>query len=263
MAINSKHLLKKYNLKSKKYFSQHFLISKNIVEKMASFSKGNVLEIGAGLGALTNEISKYAKKVIAIEKDPQLFKVLKKEYNWNNVEVICADALKIEFPSFDVCISSVPYTISSPLLFKLLKLDFEYTILLLQKEFAQKLTALDNPSRLTIMTNSYADIERIMDVNRDAFYPRPRVDSCIVKIVPNKKFEIDSFYKKVVNGIFCHKRKTVKNALIDSREIFNKEKEKIKLIAQDVPFSDLRVKELDIYKTKDISEAMKKLILKK
>ncbi|MBN1786680.1 MAG: ribosomal RNA small subunit methyltransferase A [Candidatus Methanofastidiosa archaeon] len=254
MSSDPRSLLSKYGLGAKKYFSQNFLISQRVVSKMASYAKGTVLEVGAGLGTLTDELSKNAKRVIAVEKDPNMVRILSHEYEWDNVEIIFGDILDIDIPKFDVSISSVPYSISSPLLFKLLEEEFEYLVLMLQKEFAMKLYSLENPSRLTIMSHALCDTTPIMSVPSSAFFPKPKVNSQVVRIVPNKKFDVDDFYFRVVTSILTHKKKLVRNALLDSRENFNKDKEEMKLIADNVPFGDVRGKDLDIYKLKEIAD---------
>ncbi len=260
MFNDPRRILKKYGLVSKKYLSQNFLISPKVVNKMASFAHGTVLEIGPGCGTLTDELSKLADNVIAIEKDPKLAHILEEEYAWDNVEIINADVLETTLPNFDVCISSVPYSISSPLIFKLLECKFEYLVLLLQKEFAQKLTTINKPSRLTIMANSYTDTKEVLHVPRTKFFPSPKVDSTVVQMLPNKKIVIDESYKSTVLSLFTHKRKTVRNALIDGREIFNKDKKEIKEIVATVPYADTRVMDIDVYKAKEISSFISNII---
>jgi len=253
MMVDPRSLLSKYGLRAKSYYSQNFLVSGGVIKKMASYAKGTVLEVGPGLGTLTNELSKISDKVIAIEKDPNMVRVLSQEYDWENVEVIFADVLDMEIPKFDVCISSVPYSISSPLLFDLIELDYEYLILMLQKEFADKLYTNEKPSRLTMMSQAYCDTYPIMNVPPKAFFPRPKVNSKIVRILPSKKFEVDEYYCKVVTSLMTHKRKTVKNALVDSRESFNKDKDEMRMLANNVPYREMRGNDMDIYKLKEIS----------
>ncbi|HOP08665.1 MAG TPA: 16S rRNA (adenine(1518)-N(6)/adenine(1519)-N(6))-dimethyltransferase RsmA [Candidatus Methanofastidiosa archaeon] len=254
MTIDPRSLLSRYGLRAKSYYSQNFLVSGQVIQKMASYAKGTVLEVGPGLGTLTEELAKNAENVIAIEKDPNMVRVLTQEHDWDNVEIIYADVLEMEVPRFDVCISSVPYSISSPLLFKLLGLEYEYLVLMLQKEFAEKLYSSENPSRLTMMSQALCDTTPVMKVPPKAFFPRPKVNSMIVRIVPNRKFTVDEAYSTVVTSLMTHKKKIVRNALIDSRESFNKDKEEMRVVAEDVPYRNVRGKDLDIYKMKEITD---------
>ncbi|MCK4310938.1 MAG: methyltransferase domain-containing protein, partial [Methanomicrobia archaeon] len=178
------YLLKKYNLAPLNILSQNFLLCEDVMEMMAGYAKKTTLEIGPGLGFLTEKISKKADKVIAVEKDRGMIKVLNNEYNFKNVEIHHEDFLKTDF-SFDCCVSSIPYSISSKIIFKLLEKDHEYSVLLLQKEYTEKMIQMK--SRLGIMINALADIEIIDSVNRKCFYPSPKVDSLIVKLTPNRK----------------------------------------------------------------------------
>lgn len=246
-------LLSRYGADAKKYYSQNFLVSEKVVNTMSSFACGTVLEIGPGVGTLTDALSKKADRVIAIEKDPQMVEILTNEYSWDNVKVICADALETQIPPYDVCISSVPYAISSPLVFRLLETDFTSLVLLLQKEFAEKLIGASKPSRLTMMATAQTSGTRVMSVRPQAFFPRPKVDSWVVRLVPEKKVDVDTFYYMTATALFTHKRKTVRNALVDAREIFNKDKKEMRALVEDIPYPDMRCVTLDIYKIREIA----------
>jgi len=160
------YFLNKYNLKPSKRFSQNFLISDEVLSFMASHGKGKVLEIGPGLGFLTEKLSKNCDKVIAVEKDKNLVNVLQKEYNFDNVEIVCEDFLKFEEKNFDTVVSSIPYAISSQITFKLFDMNFESATLLYQKEFARRFISNpgeDDYSRLSVMSKIYSDIEILRD----------------------------------------------------------------------------------------------------
>jgi 16S rRNA (adenine1518-N6/adenine1519-N6)-dimethyltransferase len=251
-------ILKRHGLEAKKYYSQSFLISPRVVETMASYARGTVLEVGPGVGTLTDALARRAERVIAIEKDPYLCSVLEQEYAWDNVEVINRDVLEGALPPFDVCISSVPYAISSPLLFKLLDHPYEALVLLLQKEFVDRIVGRGDPSRLTFMVRSMADARHVLSVPRTKFYPPPRVDSAVVELVPNRKFEVDVWYRDAVEALLTHKRKRVHNALVDGRDIFNKGKDEMKGIAKDAPHARERVVALDIYGVREIADYLHK-----
>ncbi len=254
-----KYLLKKYNLVPLNILSQNFLICGNVMEKMANYAKKTTLEIGPGLGFLTEKLSKKADKVIAVEKDRGMIKVLKNEYNFKNVEIHHEDFLKTNF-SFDCCISSIPYSISSKIIFKLLEKYHEYSVLLLQKEYTEKMVKMN--TRLGIMVNALADIEIIDSVNRKCFYPPPKVDSLIVKLTPNRKVKTPLF-SKTVRVLFQHKRKKVINALIDSSRELNIDKKQARDIFSGVEYSEERVFKLDLEKIEKISESLGKILKNK
>ncbi len=132
------YLLNKYNIRPSKKFSQNFLVSDDVLSFMASHGKGKVLEIGPGLGFLTEKLSKVCKKVVAVEMDKKLVNILTNEYNFDNVEIVCQDFLEFEDKNFDTVVSSIPYAISSQITFKLFEMNFDLATLLYQKEFANR-----------------------------------------------------------------------------------------------------------------------------
>ncbi len=224
--------------------SQNFLIDERVAERQIKYAELNandiVLEIGAGNGILTRKIAKIAR-VIAIEIDKRLAEKLE---GIKNVEVMNEDAMKVDFSSipFNKVISNIPYHISSPLTFKLLENKFKFGILMYQKEFAERMTASPGSkkySRLSVMTYYRADCEILEYVPRTAFFPIPKVDSCILKIVPlGRRFEVnEELFEKVVSALFSHRRKKIKNALVLSG-LMDKEK------VEKLPFIEMRVENL-------------------
>lgn len=256
MIKRTKFLLKKYNIKLKKSLSQNFLISKEFIEKMAGFARGTTLEIGGGLGFITEELSKKAKKVIVFEKDEKMVEVLEKEYDFSNVEIFHGDFLDFEVPKFDRVVSNIPYSISSKITFKLLEHDFELGVLSYQKEFSESFLGL-RKTRLSVMAEVKCDAEVVCEIPKNCFYPTPKTDSCVLKITPNKKFETDEFFEDVVRALFTHKRKKIKNSLFSSRDIFHKDKEEMKKILQDFEIGEKRVLDLKIHEIKEIVESLR------
>jgi 16S rRNA (adenine1518-N6/adenine1519-N6)-dimethyltransferase len=141
----TKAVLKRYRILPSKARGQNFLvddaIAKRIVDEAHIKSSDVVLEIGPGLGALTTQLLKKNCKVIAIEKDRRLIKFLSDRFSTENLEIINADVLKVQLPDFDVVVSNVPYVISSPLTFKLLRIGFSRGVLTFQEEFARRLVS--------------------------------------------------------------------------------------------------------------------------
>jgi len=226
----TKLLLKKYHVHLKERLGQNFIVDEGAVERQIQYAKlcrdDTVIEFGAGLGTLTKVLIENSGKVIAVEKDSLLAKILRDRFTQKNLEVIEGDALKITWPSFNKTVSNIPYSISSPLTFRILKSDFEVAILTYQKEFAERLVAKPGTpdySRLSIATYYYADAEILEVLPPKSFYPPPKVDSAVVKLTPKikKPFSVDEdFFLNTLRGLFVHKKKTVKNALYHSREIF-------------------------------------------
>ncbi len=142
----AKHLLRLYNFFPKKRLGQNFIVNSDILRRLvsrASMTKNDiVLEVGAGLGFLTPLLSRDCKKVIAVEVDPKLVRILKEQLRGlENVDLIEGDILKVSLPPFNKVVSAPPYSISSPLLFRLLERKFDLAVLILQKEFAERLAA--------------------------------------------------------------------------------------------------------------------------
>jgi len=216
-----------------KNLGQNYLIDKNKRDQIISFgniSKDDVvLEIGSGIGTLTIEIAKRAKKVISIEQDKRICEILAerlREEKIDNVELINDDALKIDFPEFNKIISNLPYQISSPITFKFLDYDFDLAVLMYQKEFAQRMNGKvgsKNYSRLSAMLYFKCSVEKLTDVSCESFIPKPKIDSSVVMLTPKEHdLTIEEFnnYSKFTKALFQHRNKKIKNALIDSRHVF-------------------------------------------
>ena len=234
LSKTTKDILNKYGIKLNKNLGQNYLIDKNKRDQIVNF--GNIsnddviLEIGAGIGTLTIEIAKKAKKVIAIEQDPKICEILAnrlKEEKISNVELINDDALKVDFPKFTKIISNLPYQISSPITFKFLDYDFDLAVLMYQKEFADRMNgevASKNYSRLSAMLYFRCDVEKLTDVSQESFIPKPQIDSTVVKLTPKEnQIPPDDFkvYSKFTKALFQHRNKKIRNALIDSRHIIS------------------------------------------
>ncbi|RLE60840.1 MAG: ribosomal RNA small subunit methyltransferase A [Thermoprotei archaeon] len=221
----TKRLIEKYRLRPRKRLGQHFLVDEKIANYIVALARPRsnypIIEIGAGLGALTRPLSKYGNMLIAIELDrrliPALVEVIR---DIHNIQVILADFLKLEFMGrFSSIVSNLPYYITSHILFKLLELDFEVAVLALQKEYGYRLMAkpgTEHYSRITVMVNLLADVKARKVITRRAFYPRPEVDSIVIEMRKRKlklKTEDLEFFKSIVTGLFTYRRKRVTKAL--------------------------------------------------
>lgn len=227
-----KEILKKYGIKPSKRLGQNFLIDKGVLEKIIEAAKLSaddiVLEIGPGLGVLTIELAKRVKKVIAIEKDERMCKILRENLkDYKNVEIVNEDILKISNDKIQMpneiqssnykLVANLPYYITSPVIKKFLETENkpELMVLMVQKEVAQRITAQPgNMSLLSVAVQFYADAKIIDYVSKKSFYPQPKVDSAIIKIVPKPipKINTEKFFNLVRKG-FSSKRKMLKNNL--------------------------------------------------
>ncbi|AIU70135.1 16S rRNA methyltransferase [Thermococcus eurythermalis] len=260
-------LIYKYNLRPNRDLGQNFLIVPDIIERnveRAELSeKDTVLEIGPGLGVLTKELAKRAGKVYAIEKDRRIIEILRNEYAWPNVELIEGDAVRVEWPSFDKMVSNLPYQISSPVTFKLLRHDFERAVLIYQLEFAERMVAEPgdkNYSRLSLMVQAKANVEVVERIGRGAFWPRPKVDSAVVVIKPKPRDERIELNKDLVKALFQHRRSTVVAALKKSHHMLGLTKtefKNIKDVISSVPYAEKRVFQLSPEEVKEIEAYLK------
>ncbi len=234
-----KTLLKAWNIKAKKRLGQHFLVDPSTAEmivKRAKISSNDiVLEIGAGLGALTIPVARAAAKVHAVEKDRQLCDLLKTELltnNLANVSIIPENILQLDYASIAepyertlVVIGNLPYNISSQVLIQLIRTRnlVSRAILMFQKELAQRIIAHPGTKaygRLTVMLQYCADIKPVATINASAFFPVPKVASEILEIKFKAKLDYpqhdESLLYKVIKAAFGNRRKTLKNALAAS-----------------------------------------------
>jgi len=220
---HAKDILGEKNLKPLKKFSQNFLIDEHILEKIISASNLDktdvVVEIGPGLGVLTKELAKHCKKVIAIEKDRRMVKMLR---NIQGVEVIESDILKYnDFPENYKVVANLPYHISLAVIMKFLEIENppKYMILMIQKEVADKLTS-QKGSLPKIALDFYAKSEFLFKVPKTSFYPQPKVDGAMIKIFDIQNKKNTNFFKTLKSG-FVYPRKTILNNL---SKTFEKEK---------------------------------------
>ena len=219
-----KEILAKYETRPSKGLGQNFLIDKNILEKIIACADIKpddfILEVGPGIGTLTQELAKMAKKIVTIEKDHTMIEILKETLrDFNNVEIIQGDILKNKYqlPKKYKIVANIPYYLTSPLIRKFLeeKNQPESIILMVQKEVAQRICSkTPDMNLLAVSVQFYAKPEIISYVSKNCFWPAPKIDSAIIKITPDKKYNIpaDSFFKVVKAG-FSQPRKQLVNNL--------------------------------------------------
>ena len=225
---------------------QHFLRDVRHAERAVEAAdlrpEDVVLEVGPGEGVLTRLLAPRAREVVAVELDPRLADHVE-GLGLPNVRVVRGDAVQADLPPFDACVSNLPYQISSPFLFRLLALPFRVAVLLVQKEFADRLVAPPGGGdygRLSVNAQRKAEVTTLARVPPGAFSPPPRVDSALVKIVPRPPpFDVpdEAAYEKVVEAAFAQRRKKLANALSSLPPPLRER-------ARDAPFADRRAEEL-------------------
>ena len=214
---------------SKKSLGQNFLIDQNIKKKiihLTEIKNRNIIEIGPGKGALTDEIiKKKPKSLFLIEKDTNLARDLRIKYNQErNIKIICKDFLKYDLEKIliknSLIIGNLPYNISSQILVKILKLKwppkFQDLVLMFQKELGEKIIG-KFPSteygRLSILRNYRLKIENKFLVSSHCFFPKPKVTSMVIHFKPKNKYlaRIRNLknLEKITNIIFSNKRKMI------------------------------------------------------
>ncbi|HHX52804.1 MAG TPA: ribosomal RNA small subunit methyltransferase A [Erysipelothrix sp.] len=225
----TQELLKKYDLFAKKRLGQNFIIDPSVVKKIARDSGADsntvVLEIGPGLGALTQQLSKVSKEVISIEIDTDMVEILNNELDCDNCTIIHQDFLEYDLNQLQdqqelVVCANVPYYITTPILFKLIESDihFKQITMMVQKELGQRLVAQVGSSQynaLSVIISMLFDYSVVMNVDKRCFYPMPKIDSIVVALKTkelDKLFDYERFFE-FVKKCFTQRRKTLVNNL--------------------------------------------------
>ncbi len=229
--------------RSKKSLGQNFLVDENLLQKIVSLAKvgpdDQVLEIGPGLGNLTKYLVKNARKVFAVELDSALAHQLKYKIWAQNLDVIEVDILEFNFNEIGVLdkklkvISNLPYNISTQVIFKVLESPgfFSELYLMLQKEVAERVVAKPHSRDygiLSVIAQLHSEPEIILRIGPQAFRPRPKVDSALVKfkVLEQPRFAVSDYahFKKVVKACFRQRRKMIINSLTGSSLALEKDK---------------------------------------
>jgi len=225
-------------MKLKKSLGQNFLTDSFFLEKIIKSSQLNkfddVIEIGPGDGALTELILKNSNSLTAIEIDQRFSAKLKKRHIDDNFQIHNKDFLKIDLNEINfedkVIIGNLPYNVSSQIIFRLLEsnLKFKYCVFLIQKELANRFLTNQRATKISIQCQLFCEIEALFDIPPDAFEPKPKVNSTLIKITPNNKYADFrmkyNLLQEILSVCFANPRKKISSALkkIDlSNESFN------------------------------------------
>lgn len=234
----TRNILNTFGFSFKKKFGQNFLIDRNIVEKIVTESgitkNDTVLEIGPGIGTMTQVLCEYAKNVVAVEIDTTLMTVLDYTLSeYDNVNVINEDILKCNIREIKdkyangrplKVVANLPYYITTPIIMELIENntseDISSVTIMIQKEVAERLSAHNSTKdygAITLAVNYYTQSSMIMTVPASCFMPRPNVDSAVIRLdvydEPPIKSSDDRFMFKVIKASFAQRRKTLINSV--------------------------------------------------
>ena len=229
-------ILEKHGFNFSKALGQNFLINPSVCPRMAEYSLADentgVIEIGAGIGVLTAELAKIAKKVVCVELDTRLLPILDETLSdFDNIEIVNADVMKTDlkalieekFQGMDVVVcANLPYYITSPVITMLLesRLPIKAVTVMIQKEAADRLctpVGSRDSGAITVCTNYYAEVKQLFNVSRGSFMPAPNVDSTVIRLdireCPAVKVSDEKKFFKMVKAAFAQRRKTALNSI--------------------------------------------------
>ena len=248
----TKFIMNKYNIKANKSLGQNFLIDEQVVKQIIESGditkKDLVIEIGPGLGTLTKELLEKAGKVICIELDEKMVKIIKDRFSlYENFEVIQQDVLKVDLKQliksekgagtieYVKVVANLPYYITTPIIMKLLeeKLQLDTITVMIQKEVAKRLVAIPGEKEtgaITYTVNYYAEGEEVLEVPNTAFIPEPEVTSEVIKLKIRKENPVqvkdEKLMFEIIKKAFMQRRKTLINALTNNKVFKDKEEGK-------------------------------------
>lgn len=210
----TRELIQKYGIRAKKKFGQNFLVDDNVIEKIiaAVDDSDRILEIGPGLGCLTQKLVNKCSELTVYEIDQELTQILINEYD--GFEVVNEDFLNVDINHECNVVSNLPYYITSDLLMKLFRNGnkVKEIIVMVQKEFADRIQTENSP--IKIISESYYDLTVVTKVSKNCFIPAPNVDSIVLKLVKND-VEVDEAFIKFIEDCFENKRKVLLKNLVN------------------------------------------------
>lgn len=218
-------ILRAYNIRPSRRSGQNYVVDPDLISCIvgaAGIERGEtVLEIGAGVGTLTRALAAVAGKVIAVEKDRLSAKILAERFRGApSVEVVHGDILGMKLPRAERIVSNLPYSISTPVTFKILREGgFKLAALTYQKEVAERLVAGPGGrdySRLSVMSSLLAEVRKVRDFPPGAFYPEPEVESTVITVRPRLRGGCGTDWEglgETLKALFSQRRRTLRKAL--------------------------------------------------
>jgi 16S rRNA (adenine1518-N6/adenine1519-N6)-dimethyltransferase len=235
LVAKTKEIVNHFEFKFSKSLGQNFLIDQNVLDKIVEAAElseeSSVIEIGPGIGTLTQEMARKAKRVIAIEIDDNLIPVLGETLeNYNNIKLIHNDALKVDFKKLieeeglrDVSVvANLPYYVTTPIISKLLteKPGLKSIVIMIQKEVAERMASGPGSKEygsLSLLVQYYCEVEKVAKVSPSCFMPPPKVESSVIKMIirdePAVKVLDEKLFFKIIRDSFNMRRKTLWNVL--------------------------------------------------
>ena len=220
------------NARPSKSLGQNFITDKRVIERIVSEAgitpDDEVLEIGPGLGALTFALARKAARVVAVEKDARLAERLRGLLpKWPNVELMCGDALDVDFGALYKgrrlkVAANLPYSVSSPILVRLLRSRalFSTLVLMLQLEVGERISSPPGGKEygsLSVLIQTYFDVKLLFRVPPSSFWPAPKVDSVVLKLIPLPEPRVpiadEAVYERILRAAFSSRRKMLGNSL--------------------------------------------------
>lgn len=255
----TQQLLQTFQITPNKLLGQNFLIDHTLYPQLASYAELSpsdvVLDAGAGFGFLSRFLANKCQKVIAVEKDPKISSVLHQQTNkLDNLHIVEGDVLKALLPPFNKAIAAPPYYISSELVLFLLKHHINCAVLIVQKEFANRLAAkvgTELYNWLTVTVYQKAHVELLDPIPKELFYPQPKVDSIILRIKPwqppHAPFTVKDpvFFEHMVKWLFTERNKKLSNALTPFiKSTLKLSPQEFQKIIKALPYHEMRPREI-------------------
>ena len=287
LLLETNFVLKKYGIKANKSLGQNFLVDSEVINTIvdsSNITKDDVIiEIGPGLGTLTKFLLEKAGKVICIELDSRMVKILQDRFKlYKNFELCNEDVLKVDFQSIIQkekqsfknvkVVANLPYYITTPIIMKLLedKLQLKSITVMVQKEVAERLIAIPGEKEAGAITYSvyyYASSEKIVEVPKTSFVPEPKVDSEVIKLTLRNEAPISVSNSKamfqIIKYAFMQRRKTLLNSLTNAK-IFSTKEQGEKILKELNLNENIRAERLTLQNFADITNKLsKKNIVKK
>jgi 16S rRNA (adenine1518-N6/adenine1519-N6)-dimethyltransferase len=250
-------LLQTFRIVPNKLLGQNFMIEHAFYPKLVNYAElvfsDVVLDVGAGFGFLSKFLASKCSGIIAVEKDPQIVLVLRQQTStFDNISIVDGDVLKVSLPVFNKVVAAPPYYLSSKLVLFLLEHNIDCAVLIVQRDFANRLIAevgSEDYGWLAVTVYQKAYVELLDFIAKEMFYPSPKVDSVILRITPRKipAFTVKDplLFERMVKWLFTERNKKISNAIKPFvKNVLKLDKKTFQEIIQNLPYREMRPREL-------------------